>query len=602
VADEYQVLGWLFTAKDEASPVLETGQAAIERSAGKIDKALGGLVENVDESTATLSSTLGDFAENTLDLILKPLDLIESAFVNVGKAVIGIPVNIVRQLGIGIQSLGQTASSAAVRVGEIVQDFISLDTLKKGLVASGGLFGALLGPFGSLLKLFSPLIDVLVEGLSPAMETFAAIFKTSFKDLFALAEVMAQMFAPMIQKFIAPFVSLMEVMAVHVASFVAGLLKSTSASSGIASLFQSLGPVIMDIFRALGGLGSELLPVVVKTFSELAPVAGEIIKTIGKLAAELLPEFGRIAAEVIPPLAKAFVGLLKAIMPLVPPLAKLATVLVKDVFGPATVAGIKMLADWIEKSVIPFIKEWMPALIIVVKDVAKQVSDFYGNFTKNITDFYTAVLKPSLIDPVVKAWKDFKGGLANGVREVMKFKDTLMEFSKGVLSLFGVGEVKASTINLVQAFIAPLQMTIDSMKATINDYLVKTANAILAWDPPGPGDSVANMMGLGKAFQIPQLAEGGIITPSTGGTLVNVGEGKHAETVIPLTAEKVREFIGPLDLKVEGGREVVSLMRSIHEALKGTLRVDPGKAAAMAVGGRDDFAGFGSVGFSGVIG
>lgn len=600
--DEQQVLGWLFTARDEASPVLESGQAAIEAAAGRIDDVLEDLVEEVDASTVTMQATLGAWASSALDVVMKPLEVVGGAVANLGKGLLSLPVTAVKQMGNAIQNLGQTAASAAVRVGEIVQNFISLDGLKKGLEAGGGLFGALLGPFGALLNLFSPLIDVLVEGLSPAMETFAAIFKTSFNELFELAEVLAQMFAPLLVEFMEPFVEIAEVIAVQAAGWLAGLVKGERASQGLASLFNSLSPVVMDIFRALGGLGREILPVVVDTFDKLAPITLEVVKEVGTLAAELLPEFGRIALEVIPPLVDAFAEVYKAILPIIPPLAELATVLIKDVFGPAVVAGAQWLAGWLKETFVPFIHEWMPAIIQLVQDLSAQVSTFYGSFSKNMGDLQVLVLDPIsdwltdlwqgmkdfagafkvvVIDPIWAAVQPFINQVTTAVQPLI---DKVMVAFDALKSLTGLGDdtpvgggAALTEAQATRGHEGTLSYEAAQAGMTIDEYLrARTANR-------------------GKK---PGLAVGGIVDSPLD---VTVGEA-GPEAVIPLTAEKIQEVVGPIDFRIDGAREVVALVREIRDMLTKPLRLagdGPGQQS-----GPDDVASLNGnvVGFSGSIG
>lgn len=539
---DYSVIGWLFEAKDEASPVVAKIEELIEVAVAAVRQHLEAATDTVDDTLDTVQETMARGTVKVIDLFTSPLqsirtlvtggladiwDAVRGQLKDITKSIKGFFAPItnlpkwMRETEVSLSKLAVGAVNATVRVGGVLQKLIDIEKLTTGLKAAGGLFGALFGPFGAIigkvLSLFSPLVDMVVEGLMPAMETFTAIIKTSFNPLFELAELMAQMLAPMVQEFLEPFVELLEIIAVQAAAFVVSLVQGARSGGVLTSLFESLGPVVMDIFRALGGLGRELIPVVMKLFQELAPVAGDIIKEIAKLVAEILPEFGRIVAEVAPPLVKAFVELLRAIMPVLPPLVELAGVLIKDVFGPAVIAGAKWLSAWITNDVVPFIREWMPAVQEVLRDVARQVADFFspGKFRKYTSDFYELFIRP-ITDWFGSLWE-----------KVTAIKDAIAGFATSVggrlLGVIGTGGVSVPAL-------------------------------------PDKG-----------------LADGAVVPPVPGGLPSIIGEGAAPEVVMPLTPGGVQAVMPTMlreAVELPGLDEVVTQLVAIRRHLeRGAIKV-----------------------------
>ena len=385
-AGDYAIIGWLFQARDEASPVFDRIQDLIDTVVGTVGGLLEGLGSTAERVVGFVTAELSDLGAGLRDLAEVPLRFVAGAFGSVfgdlastvkegleltlepfrmfGRAIAAPFIGLkrllldvqlsfrdfgkvagrvlyapIKALSRGVELLGLSGASAAVRVGELVQRLIDVEKLSAGV--GKALQFTIGGPIGLLFKLFQPIIAMLVEGLSPAMETFTAIVKTAFTPLFELAELMAQMFAPMVVKAITPFVAWLETAALSVANIVAGLFRGQKAAGPLGSLFERVGPVIQDIFRALGGLADDLLPAVFKTFNGLVPVVEQVLESIAGVARDALPMLGKFARDVIPKVVRLFGDLLKAVLPIIPPLMKVGVALLENVFIP----GVKISSE-----------------------------------------------------------------------------------------------------------------------------------------------------------------------------------------------------------------------------------------------------------------
>jgi phage-related protein len=202
------------------------------------------------------------------------------------------------------------------------------------------------------------------------------------------------------------------------------------------------------------------------------PVLEKLIETLSPLIEKIAP----VLAKLIGALAPIFVQLVEALLPLIeqllPPLVELLEALM-----PVILPLVKILTDLL----VPIIK-------IVVQ----------------VFKFLLGAIKPivSATGTLVKGMKDQFAGFGN--------------FFKGIIN---------GWLSLVQSFI-------NFFIGGING-LIKTANVGLGF----LGDLVGKKLTIGLLGKvtIPKLASGGIVSPSPGGSIVNVAEAGEAEAIIPLS-------------------------------------------------------------------
>lgn len=202
------------------------------------------------------------------------------------------------------------------------------------------------------------------------------------------------------------------------------------------------------------------------------PVLEKLIETLSPLIEKIAP----VLAKLIGALAPIFVQLVEALLPLIeqllPPLVELLEALM-----PVILPLVQILTDLL----VPIIK-------IVVQ----------------VFKFLLGAIKPIItaVGTLVSGMKTQFAGFGN--------------FFKGIIN---------GWLSLVQGFI-------NFFIGGIND-LIKTANVGLGF----LGDLIGKKLTiklLGKV-NIPKLANGGIVSPSPGGSIVNVAEAGEAEAIIPLS-------------------------------------------------------------------
>jgi hypothetical protein len=244
------------------------------------------------------------------------------------------------------------------------------------------------------------------------------------------------------------------------------------------------------------------------------PVLEKLIETLSPLIEKIAP----VLAKLIGALAPIFIQLVEALLPLIeqllPPLVELLEALM-----PVILPLVKILTDLL----VPIIK----ILVSVFK-------------------FLLGAIKPivTAIGTLVKGMKDQFAGFGN--------------FFKGIIN---------GWLGLVQSFI-------NFFIGGING-LIKTANVGLGF----LGDLIGKKLTIGLIGKvtIPKLANGGIVSPSPGGSIVNVAEAGEAEAIIPLSKLNGmgggNTYVININRAAISGEEVVRAIRRYENGLGRTSLV-----------------------------
>jgi hypothetical protein len=433
-----------------------------------------------------------------------------------------------------IMFMGRRAGSA---VGELLQKFISIETITKGIDAMGGLAGILLGPLAPLLKLFQPLISMVVDQFTPAIETFSEIVSNAFGPFSMTLEIIARNLATKLVPLIEPFASFLELAAVQVGIFVQSLLegKPDKVFIGLFDAFMKLQPVAMDLLDILMKVGMDVMGTLIDATIKLAPL---FVETFAKL--------------------------LKAIIPVIEPLTKLTITLLEKVFVPLLIKSVEIL----DTKLIPLIDAWMPTLIQWIDFLTERLDDFFGNFEKYWSDFNIVIVEPfaawlnGIIEKITPMAMQVKTVLIDPiVAYIQPIIDKVMEVAESVSSLLGMNTEVPETA----AAGAGLEKALDVREAAT-------------------GAQMAGLEGLTgearrQAFdeflrKKKGLADGGVVQ---GPTTRLVGEA-GPELVLPLKREVVAEVLTPLipDMAFPALDKLLAVAASIDRRISGTLRVDTG--------------------------
>jgi len=207
------------------------------------------------------------------------------------------------------------------------------------------------------------------------------------------------------------------------------------------------------------------------------PIIQQLIKVLGPLIEKIAP----ILAKLIGALAPIFMKLVTALMPLVeallPPLVELF------------------------EALMPIITPLVEILTILLVPIIKILAFVLGGLVK-------------LFLPLIKGFGDMGKGITNAFTGIGKwFKDTINVWI-GIFESFTNGVIDG--INLIPN-------ALNSLKFKVPDWVPFIGGQTLGFNIP-----------TFKHIKIPRLADGGVVMPSPGGSIVNVAEAGKAEAIIPL--------------------------------------------------------------------
>jgi phage-related protein len=549
-------------------------------------------------------------------------------------------VDVAKQAGSGLFQMGRDAASAAVQLTGLFQSQLDLnDAQAEGAKGAkgGGVVGGLGKALGGALKLFTPILNILGKVFSPLIEGIGEHISNAFGPLQMVMEMIAQDLGPKIAKLLVPFVAMMEILVTQIGQAMSSLLDGPDLLGTISALITGIMPPLSKILQAVIKVVQKLLPVALKLIQSLLPIVMQVVDILADTLVDVLGIIGDIWEQVGPLLVETFVELLKAIMPLIKPLLKLAKILLEKVFGPLLIKTIQLVAKLIGEVLVPAIEMLVKFVIPIIESISESLADFFGNFEKYMTDFYIL-----FVQPIVQFFKDvgitigefvsdvigFFTNLWDGITEfvtdavdligsipgrvaefiagigraiagfftntipglwssfwewVMGLGTTFMEWLSGlwdsIISTLGLDSIVEGAKGAFQVVIDTLMAPINAVKGIINDWIIDTANDILAWDPPViPGGNVADILFDDPSYRIPLLAAGGITKPEAvpqGGVQAVVGEA-GPEMILPLRGDLVRSTLAPAfeGIEVPGIDQMIGFLESIDRRLGGTLRVD----------------------------
>ena len=317
------------------------------------------------------------------------------------------------------------------------------------------------------------LIDTLGTAYAGAAEAAANPFdrlKVIFENLM---ETVGAALIPAIEKIVPVFSEFISTLAAD-PEFQAFLEQLGEAFGMLMEALQPLLPVLLGLITSLlppiMSLIQALAPAVIKLVEAFAPLVTMIFEALGPLLEALMPIFMILIEDLIMPLVPIVMKLVEAFMPLVMAVLPLLTGLLEFLMP-----------------ILVFVGDVIGKVLVVAVNILTEAFKAIGPILKNVGDFFGTVF----------------GGIA----------DFFRGFINGLISGFE---------SFVNFFIDGLNMLIGPLNAVLDGLAFVTGGAVDLNIP-----EIARV-------SIPRLAEGGIVMPSPGGSLVNVAEAGQAEAIIPL--------------------------------------------------------------------
>jgi len=530
---------------------------------------------------------------------------IRSLLVGINKGIDGI-----RTMGVGLDTMGRKMEDSGSLGGRMG------GSLMKGLggsIGGGGLMAAVMGPIGPVLKLLTPLLDIIQGALAPAMETFKGLVENAFAPLSMTLETIIQSLAPVITKLMTPISALLEQIAIFAGDALQKMLGGVTGLVGpLAQVFNQLSPVAELLVNSLGEVAKAILPVLMKLFTTLAPIIMKVVKILVESMAGRMGAFAKLIEEVGPILVEALGEVLVAILPLIEVALKLIDTIGIQVLLPIltkflifVARGLKVIA-----AVLTPVIEVLSAGITFITD---SLNDFFDNFDDYMSQLYDLFIQPfvdgfnMIVDTIkwwygmvigimTKAWDFVIGGFEMIGAFIWNYWTVFLPgvwntfygwvtgaFGKLVEFFLGIGTSIWNALGLdtavegakgaMQTILKALQVPIEYMKGIINEYVIGTVNSVLQWEPPIIGGNLASLLFGDKSYSIPALADGGFA--ASGSTVAEIGEA-GTEVVTPVDRASIERFVEPImpEVSVPGLEELIDQGRQIVTLLSGTLSVN----------------------------
>jgi hypothetical protein len=244
-----------------------------------------------------------------------------------------------------------------------------------------------------------------------------------------------------------------------------------------------------DLGKAFEGAGQKG----VKPMEQLNVVFGEFKETVGTA---LLPVIANLAKTLMPIIDK-----------IAPTLGKL-------------IAGLAPIFNALVKALLPLIDKLLPPIIDLLNSLLPIIIPLAQGLTAVLipTINVLAGVFKGIVTVVGSVTKAF-GGIGKAMTDAFKGVGT---FLKGLFNGY---------IGMIEGFVNFFIDGINLIPKGLNSIKFKVPD----WVPFIGGQTIGFKVPTVPHIKIPKLAQGGVVMPSPGGSIVNVAEAGQAEAIIPLS-------------------------------------------------------------------
>jgi len=207
------------------------------------------------------------------------------------------------------------------------------------------------------------------------------------------------------------------------------------------------------------------------------PVLTQLMTTLGPIVTKLAPTFAKVIEGLAPIVIKLVDALLPLIEAILPPLLELFTALM------------------------PVVEPIIDLLTVLLVPIIKILAFVLGGLVK-------------LFLPLINGFADMGKGITNAFTGIGSWFKKTINMWIGIFESFTNGVIDG--INLIPN-------ALNSLKFKVPDWVPFIGGKTLGFNIP-----------TFKHIKIPRLADGGVVMPSPGGSIVNVAEAGKAEAIIPL--------------------------------------------------------------------
>lgn len=312
-------------------------------------------------------------------------------------------------------------------------------------------------------------------------------------------------------------------------------------------LTKSLIPVVADLGPKLGEVFAKFVPIISSVAGILPTLIDALLPVI-----DVFADFAFVILDLAADLFPVFIAILEAIMPAVKMILPILTEFLQDLLQPLVPAILKIIEAFMPllESVLPVLMELLEALLPVFAMLLDEaIQALIPVVTGLITAFLPLlneilpILTQLLNELVVPAIKTMGSVVTQVFTGAVKFIGEALGNTMSVLRVFasafeGVWKnISGFLKGIINGLLGMIQGLVNGIIGGVN-LMIRALNKIRftlpQWIPGIGGESFGFALPEIKSIKIPQLAEGGIVMPTPGGTLANIAEAGKPEAVIPL--------------------------------------------------------------------
>lgn len=480
------------------------------------------------------------------NLILGYLTKIGNAFMAVGGFLMRNPiVLVIGALVAAFVYLYNTSEEFKTQMDAIFGDLVEMFGQVFGEITNSVMnLVSVLGPvLGAVLSSMAPVISGLVEAMASVLMTLMPILSGIIVQIVDAISSILVALTPVIPPLMAAIGQVIQALLPLIPVIINGILPVIMSLievilEVVVTLVESLAPAIGPILTLFADLVTAIMPVVVTIVESLLPVFMLLIPIIVELIQTFLPLSEYIITSLIPVIVKLVETLGPLVATIIESLVPVIVTLVES-FMPLVMTLMTL--------VMPVIAKLVEALMPVIETMMNMLIPVIGV----LIEVLAAIIPPimQVVMAVINFLLPIAVAIINGFMGVINF---LPQIAIAFISVFmGVHSFLRGIVNGIISLVeGMINSVIDLINGITQNVAVKVAL-----------EAVGLKIGRIPKAKLPQLAEGGVISPTDGGTLAQIAEAGKPERVEPLDQNgmsKRDKYMMDL-IKAQGGAGTINI-------------------------------------------
>lgn len=495
------------------------------------------VLANSFNTVATVAGTLVEVFATVLAGVMPSMESLGTAFHN----------DLLQPLVEGISTIAETAGPSLITlfstlnntmatvistVGPpLTQLFTTLGTTLLPIICTllGNLISTILPPLATFLagiiEVLNPFITTIMpiinELLGVVVTILGNLLNALLPPLLEIIQIAIDAISPLLETVLPPLIDLIS----HLGDFLTDFIEAIMPP--LVDLFEALIVPLSDILRALLPL---LIECVDRLLAAIMPLLINVLPPLIKVVTSLIKPIMQIIKECLVPLLDIIITILTPILEVVINIIEILLAVLLPI--------IDVIISVIDFALQPFI-----TILKVIIDIVKLVVDIVVQVFNRIKDVIMGVIRGviTIFQNVVDVFKGF----------ISFIKDKLWGTIKTVFQKIGdfISDVFKGALN---AIISVVNLVIDAINLLIKGIL-SPFNAVIKGLNKIPGVNIPTIKL--EIPKIPKMAMGGVVTSAT---ILEVGEGRYDEAIIPLgESPQIRDLISKIAdaVATRGGAE-----------------------------------------------